>query len=181
MVRRAVVLSLATAVVLALPGLAVGAPAQRVEYPIDESFVDEYLTDLCGTAVTVSSTGALHVTLWRNADGLIVRELDRYPNTWRTFTAENGSSFRIRFHAVQRLIYDGGARGGSLVRIETTGMFAHYPGIAFAGHATEVAVVQGFQGNGVPIIDFDTLIMQRLVGHNPDVDAAPAICEALSG
>jgi len=33
----------------------------------------------------------------------------------------------------------------------------------------------------VPLIDFDTLIMQRLVGHNPDVDAAPAICEALSG
>jgi len=165
-----------------VPATAGAAPPERVSFDVSEpAFTDPYLSELCGTTIQVSATGTVEITLWRNEAGLVVRERDRFPNAWTTFSSpETGDSFRIRFEGVSDWEYGTGARIGSEVTITRHGLFFHIPGAtAIAGlEITEGAVVDHFD-QGVPIVEGGGT-NTKLVGHFPDdVDFGTAICEAL--
>src|SRR5829696_2014910 len=112
-------LSVAVASVVGVPATAGAAPPERVSFDVSEpAFTDPYLSELCGTTIQVSATGTVEITLWRNEAGLVVRERDRFPNAWTTFSSpETGDSFRIRFEGVSDWEYGTGARIGSEVTI----------------------------------------------------------------
>jgi hypothetical protein len=137
--------------------------------------------DACGTTVIVTDTGVVEVTLWRNDEGLVVRELDRFPNAWRTWSApETGQSFRTRLDAVSRWDYGAGAVLGGPVTITAHGLFFHIPGStsAVAGKEVAVGAVDAFEENGAPRVDHADAI--SFVGHQPQIDFVAAICDALT-
>ena len=178
------VLSAAVAYVVSVPATATAAaaPPERVSFDVsDPAVTNPYLSELCGTTIQVSATGTVEITLWRNEAGLVVRERDRFPNAWRTFSSpETGESFRIRYEAVSDWDYGTGAQIGSEVTITRHGMVFHIPGeTAIAGlTVTEEATVDHFD-QGVPIVEGGGTIT-RQVGHFPNnVDFGTAICEAL--
>ena len=176
------VLSVAVAYVVSVPATAGAAAPERVSFDVSEPAVtDPYLSELCGTTIQVSATGTVEITLWRNEAGLVVRERDRFPNAWRTFSSpETGESFRIRFEGVSDWDYGTGAQVGSQVTITGHGLRFHIPGeTAIAGLVvTEGATVDHFD-QGVPIVEGGGVNI-RQVGHFPDdVDFGTAICEAL--
>ena len=181
--RRVVALAGVVAVaLLSFPASARAAAPERVSLDVSEPAVlDEGLEEACGAPVSVSATGTVEVTLWRNGAGLVTRERDRFPKAWRTFTAvETGESFRVRLAAVSTWDYGAGARVGSPVTIKETGLVFHIPGAtAIAGHVvSEGGVVDHFE-QGVPIVENGGEVVRR-VGHFPDdVDFAAAICKAL--
>jgi len=180
--RAVAALSVAVASVVGVHAPASAAPPERVSLDVSEpAFQDPFLTELCGAEVVVSTTATLEATLWRNEAGLVVRERDRFPNAWRTFSAPaTGESFRVRFEGVSTWDYGTGATIGSEVRITRHGLFFHIPGAtAIAGlEITEGAVVDHFE-QGVPIVEGGGT-GTKLVGHFPDdVDFGAAICKAL--
>ena len=183
LVRAVATLSLAVTSMLCLSSVAQAAPPEHVSLDVSEpAFLDPFLTESCGWAVEVSATATLEVTLWRNEAGLVTRELDRFPNAWRTFTAvDSGNSFRIRYQGVSKWDYGAGAQVGSEVTITSSGLIFHIPGAtAIAGHeVSEGGIVDHFD-QGVPIIEGGAMTT-KLVGHFPDdVDFAAAICDALN-
>ena len=165
-----------------LPTVASASPPERVTLDASRpAVVDPFLSETCGTPVTVSITGTDQVTLWRNEAGLVTRELDRFPKAWQTFTAmETGSSVRVAFEGTSTWDYGAGAQIGSAVIIKRTGLIFHIRGAtAIAGHeVTEDATVDHFD-QGVPIVEGGG-VNTKLVGHFPgDVNYPEAICKAL--
>ena len=174
--------SLAVTSLLCTSTAAQAAPPEHVSLDVSEAALrDPFLSTACGSPVEVSATATLEVTLWRNAKGLVTRELDRFPNAWRTFTAvETGASFRVRYQGVSKWDYGAGAQVGSEVTITASGLVFHVPGAtAIAGHeVSEGGIVDHFD-QGVPIVEGGAETT-KLVGHFPDdVDFTTAICDAL--
>ena len=93
MARKAALFGLAV-LALGLPAGAEAAPPERISIDISDSFTDSFWTDQCGTEVVLTTTGNARVTLWRNADGLIVRQRRRSPGSRNILSApETGNSF----------------------------------------------------------------------------------------
>lgn len=162
------------------PATAAGGP-DRVSVTISEHFTDEFLSQACGTPVVGSAEGTVEITLWRNEDGLIVRELDRFPGVFFTWTAaETGRSVRTRYDVGSMWEYPGGAIEGSPAEFTMRGLFFHIPGVtsAIAGREISVGDVDFFE-DGVPIVEDGEQV--SLAGHWPDLDFAASMCQALTG
>jgi hypothetical protein len=174
-------LAVAGAVVAAAPGSAVAAAPDRASIDISDSFVDDVLSEACGTEVAVTLTGTAEITLWRNTRGLVVRELDRFPKARVTWTASGtGRTVTTRFDAVSSWDYGSGAVLGGPVTVTAHGLFFRIPGVTSAVAGREVAVgsVDAFD-NGIPIVDRAEQVLR--VGHDPEFDFVDAMCEALTG
>jgi hypothetical protein len=85
--RVASALSVSVIALTGLPGVARADAPERVTQDISEFRTDEFLSQECGTTVTVARNGTAEYTLWRNDAGLVVRELDRFPGATTTFSA----------------------------------------------------------------------------------------------
>ena len=162
-------------------GAAVAAGPDRVSVDLHEVHVDEFATEACGTQVVLTVTGSGEYTLWRNDQGLVERELDRFPGAFVSWSApETGKSVKTRADLVSTWDYGAGAVLGGPVTYSFHGMFFHLPGAssAFAGREVSVGVVDGFD-NGVPGVENGTLV--SLVGHAPeDFDFIDALCGLLT-
>ena len=147
---------------LAVLGLLVAAPAdaqqaRHLTIVIDDSSVDDFWTETCGTTVVVSSEATLNVTLVYNQAGLLVREIDPSGGGTVTFSApDTGNSFSFPFNATV-IDYGAGAEVGSTFTLKAVGLFGHVPGLiaSDAGQLVLTGVVFGFEENGSPLLDFN--------------------------
>ena len=173
---------------LAVLGLLVAAPAdarqaRHLTIVIDDSSVDDFWTETCGTTVVVSSEATLNVTLVYNQAGLIVREIDPSGGGTITFSApDTGNSFSFPFNATV-IDYGVGAEVGSTFTLKAVGLFGHVPGLiaSDAGQLVLTGVVFGFDENGSPLLDFET--GELLVEHGnreSGEDVVAAVCGALT-
>jgi len=107
--RRAIritVLGLLACSLLAAPASA-GRPAQTF-IPVDDLFVDPFLSGACGVDVTVSATGHVILRAFTDANGNLVREVNNYAIDL-TFSSEN-AAIHAKDVGVDRVTYfeDGG-------------------------------------------------------------------------
>jgi hypothetical protein len=81
-------LALLGAVLVVGPVSAAAPQTERI--PIDDTFVDDFLSAACETEVTVHETGHIALRTWTDAAGNQVRALNTYALT-DTFSSVNGS------------------------------------------------------------------------------------------
>ena len=178
--RYVSILAACAVVALAVVGTSAGARAEHVTIQIDEHFEAVGLTEACGFAVFIDFVGELKVTLLRNKDGLIVREIDRVGGGAKiTYSSADGSfSFPANSSTWD---YGDGAEVGSEVIVSLHGLFGHVPGLiqSDAGLFRYRGEVTGFDEFGIPVVDFVHVIADR-GGRNSEEDIDAAICEALS-
>lgn len=172
------------AVLVAALGAGAGTAAPRAEQihiAIDDTFVSAFWSGQCGFEVTISFVGDLQVTLVRNTEGLVVREIDRTGGVKVTFSSANGS---FSFPAAPSLWdYGSGAVIGSSVVISFPGLQGHVPGAiaSDAGLLLFAGVVEGFDEFGIPQVEFLDAPPLTDVGQRSDFeDIRAAICGALS-
>ena len=162
-------------------GATTAAPrAEQIHIAINDVFVDDFFSEACGFEVTISVVGDLQVTLIRNEEGLIVREIDRIGGARVTFSSANGSfSFPT---APSQWDYGSGAVIGSQVVVSFAGLQGHVPGVisSDAGLVRLSGTVEGFDEFGIPLVEFNEVIKD--VGHsNGQEETVAAICDRLSG
>jgi hypothetical protein len=177
---RGALTALALAAALA-PAPAQAGPPSHFSEPVDFTFPENYLTDLCGFPVFYSLVGTLETTLRHDRSGTIISEVDTQPGTTVIFSSpETGKSFSFPFAAILRTDYTDGAALGSETTSYGSGMSLNVPGIsAHAGHAVFSGVVASYTPYGVPIVAFTSVI--SWVGHENDPDAVDAaFCNALA-
>jgi hypothetical protein len=179
-VATTAVLTALASVAAPAPAVAAGAP-DRFTVDISETFIDESASQSCGTQVVVTVTGSTEISLWRNEKGLVVRELDRSPGAFITWSApETGMSTKTRADMVSHWDYGTGAVLGGPVTFVFQGLFFHLPGAssAFAWREVSVGDVDGFE-DGVPIVNDGTLV--SFVGHIPEeFDFTESLCSLLT-
>jgi hypothetical protein len=166
-------LASATLLGTAIPATAATPPPEHLTFPVEYSFS----FDDCGFVVDATgSATAAHVTLWRNEDGLVVRERDS-GHLEETFTnTETGKTISVTDFSVHWFDYGSGAVLGSSVTITSTGMGGHVPGIGpEAGRNVATGTVVGFDPDGFPIV-LPTDDEPLFVARRP----APDLCAALS-
>ena len=166
---RALVLGLLAVFALAAPVHAARPTVERV--PIDDHFVDDFLSDECGTEVTADVTGHAIFRIWEDADGP-VRELNNFAVTLR-WSSEHGSILAKDVGA-DRITY---LDDGSLIQVvigSVQAFSAKGIGRIYADTGRTVIHIT-FDENGDPV--FDVL---REAGQH-DEDQLGAICAALGG
>ena len=146
-----------------------GAPTTE-RIPIDETFVDDFLTEACGAEVTAHVTGHVTFRVFTNAAGDPVRELNNYAvhNAW---SSANGS-LRANDVGVDRITY---LPDGSLLQV----VIGNVQSISIPGQGRVYADVGQttvhitFDANGDPIF---TVLEQH--GQH-EGDQLEALCSVL--
>lgn len=179
--RYPAVLTIVAVAALVGVGTGSGARAEHVSIQIDEHFEPEFLSDACGVDIFIDAVGELKVTLIRNKEGLIAREIDRVGGGKITYSSpETGKSFSFNFVG-SHWDYGSGAVVGSSVIVSVHGLFGHAPGFvpSDAGLFRYEGVVTGFDEFGIPLVDFVEVIAER--GNRVDEErVVDGICAALS-
>lgn len=107
---RVIGLGLLGAAMVAAP-VSAGKP-QMVKVPVNDLFVDEFLTEACGVEVTTQVTGHFIIRLFTNAAGDPVREVNNYALSVR-FASDSASIF-AKDVGVDRVTY---LADGSLIQV----------------------------------------------------------------
>ena len=184
--RKRLVSRTALVALIALLGLLVAVPAdaqqaRHVTINVEDSFVDDFWTETCGTTVMILVEGTLHVTLLYNKEGLIVKEIDPSSGLTVTFSAPlAGNSFSFPTNTTI-FDYGAGAEVGSTFTAKSVGLFGHVPGLiaSDAGQLIFSGVVEGFDEFGIPLVEFtDVLVEHGNFESQEDINAA--ICGALT-
>jgi hypothetical protein len=184
--RKPLVPRAAMVALIAVLGLLVAAPAdaqqaRHLTINIDDSFVDDFYTEACGTTVVISAEATLNVTLVYNQAGLLVREIDPSGGGTVTFSApETGNSFSFPFGATI-IDYGAGAEVGSTFTAKAVGLLGHVPGLiaSDAGQVVFTGVVFGFEENGSPLLDFREVVVEH-GNRATQEEITAAICGALT-
>lgn len=177
-IRLGIALVATTVALTSAPAQA--APPSHFSEPINLTYPEDYLTDLCGFPVFFSLVGTFETTLQYNRSGA-VSEIDTQPGTTLSFTAPTtGKSFSFPFASALHTDYPNGTKLGSEAIVSGSGLSLKVPGIsAQAGTVVYSAVVVDKTSHGVPIVAFTGVI--SWVGHENDPDAVDAaFCSALS-
>jgi hypothetical protein len=165
--------------VLALAATA-GAGVQRYSFPIDETFVDEYHSDICGFEVTIQIDATAHVLLTTDANGNVVSEIDTITGliTWMSDTG----SFKFPLNQPIMFDYGEGAEIGSTATIKILGLFGHATGEipSDAGILILTGTVVGFSPEGIPEVDFNGEVTFQHGNFEEGDVIDQAICSALS-
>jgi hypothetical protein len=138
--------------------------------PVDDLFVDDFLSGACGAEVTVHFTGHVTFRVFTDADGNPVRELNNYA-LGGTYESANGS-IHVRDVGVDRITY---LPDGSLIQVVIGNVRSFSipgEGRVYADVGRSVLEIT-FDANGDPIF---TLISQA--GQH-DEDALEALCSVL--
>lgn len=166
-------------VALMVVGTSVGAQPEQITIQIDEHFQDEGLTATCGVPIFTDVVGEAKVTLIRNKEGLVVREIDRAGGAKITYRSAQASFSGPLSPSTWD--YGDGAVVGSDVVVSFHGLIGHVPGFisSDAGMSQILGVVTGFDEFGIPTFNFVDVIADRGNRHSvEEIDAA--ICEALT-
>jgi hypothetical protein len=165
--------------VLALAATA-GASVQRVSFPVDDTFQDEFHSDVCGFDVFINIKGTARVQLFLDDAGNVVREIDTFSG-FVTYTSDTGS---FRFPLAQPIIFDygAGAEIGSTATIKLVGLSGHATGFiaSDAGIIILTGTVVDFSPEGIPIVDFDGEVTFQHGNFEEGDRIDAAICAALS-
>ena len=164
---------MASALVFAVAAPAAAAPPEHITFPIEDSFS----FDDCGFVVDFTTAGTLHITLWRNDAGLVVRERDKLLQHATFTNAETGKSVSSVQSEHSVWDYGTGAVLGSSVDITLTGMGGRLPGTGpSAGRIKLTGTVVDFDPDGLPLVDIPEQEPSFIAGRHPDQD----FCAALS-
>lgn len=91
--RRTVrIMAAAMLATLAMTSPTMAGKPEMEKIPVDETFVDDFLSDTCGAEVSVHFYGHFIIRVFTDADGNPVREVNNYAFSNR-FTSANGSVF----------------------------------------------------------------------------------------
>jgi hypothetical protein len=160
---------------------ATAAQARHLTIEIHESFSNDFLSAACETDVLVSFDATLNVTLVYNQAGLLVSEIDPSGGGTTTFSAPlTGNSFSFPFQTTI-IDYGAGAEVGSTFTMMLVGLFGHVPGLiaSDAGQVIVTGVVEGFEDNGSPLLEFTDFVLAR-GNRSSGEDITAAICAALT-
>ena len=167
---RALVLGLLAALALAAPVQAAKPTVERI--PVDDHFVDDFLTEACGTAIRADVTGHITIRVWEDAAGDPAREVDNFAVTIR-WSSEHGSVLAKDVGA-DRITY---LDDGSIIQVvigSVQAFSAKGLGRIYADTGRTVFHIT-FDEDGEPIFE-----MLRQSGQH-DEDQLGAICTALGG
>ena len=168
-IRILALTSLAT-LLLAAPAAAAKPTTERVQ--IDDVFLDEFLTEVCGTEVNGHVYGHITFRTFTNADGDVVRELNNYALT-QVFTSAHATT-RAKDVGVDRVAY---LPDGSLIQV----IIGNVQSFSIPGHGRvysdvgQTTVHITFDENGEP--SFEAL---STAGQHDD-DQLDVLCEFLAG
>ena len=169
--RRSVrVLGLGLLAVLLIAAPVNAGKPQMERIPVDDLFVDDFLSEVCGAEVTVHFTGHVTFRVFTDADGNPVREVNNYA-LGGTYSSANGS-LRVRDVGVDRITY---LPDGSLIQIiigNVRSFSIPGQGRVYADVGRTVLQIT-FDANGDPIF---TVISQQ--GQHDD-DNLEALCSVL--
>jgi hypothetical protein len=159
--------------------LAFGASTAASDRVIHATFDFSFSTDAdfgCGFPVHIDADVVGNQTAILNSDGLVVREVDTYPASRFTYSA-NGHSVSFEGNLVATTTYPGGAVLGGPAIVDFTGLISKTPTLgAHAGLTEFTATVVDFTPEGIPVWDLDSLVVEH--GNAPD-DLA-ALCAFLA-
>jgi hypothetical protein len=170
-----------TAALLAVAGGASASPPHFERIDVNISVVDTYFTQRCGFEVRFFNIGTFNATIFVDATGTVVREVDTYPGDSAGWSSPaSGRSIVFPNGAMLVTEYPNGTALGSQTTTTGHGLSAKIPGIpADAGTAVFAGHVAFIDPDGVPIVAFDQLL--SINGHSSDPAAfEAAVCAALS-
>jgi hypothetical protein len=186
--KRRIGLLVSLAALLALGGGTLAAtpawatpPKHFHQLPFNFSFRDDPLSAACGFDVFDVLAANIDVTLLYDQSGTLIREIDTFPTGTFSFAAPStGKSIGSRAPMVLITDYTGGGAVGTPAVASLTGLQLMLgPGVMFTGRQVFDAVVIDHSPEGIPIIEFTSLISQS--GNFFSGDTAPLVCAALSG
>ena len=167
---RVLILASLSTLLLAAPAMAARPTMERVA--VDDLFVDDFLSEVCGTEVTGHVTGHITFRAFNDASGTTVRELNNYALTAEYRSAQ--ATIRAKDVGVDRVTYQ---PDGSLINVIVgTVQSFQVPGqgrvYADVGQTT---VHITFDENGVPSVE--------VIGSSGqhDDDQLDVLCEVLAG
>ncbi len=169
------ILALLGAMVLASTA---SAGSQHYTFPINDEFVIDDLSEVCGFEVTGAVKGSVRITLVVDQEGNVVREVDTFTGTF-TFSSANGS---FSFPLAQPALFDygEGAELGGTATVTVVGLAGHVPGVipSDAGRLVFEGTIVAFD-ESIPVVsDFELLEQHGHFLEGEQIDAA--ICAALS-
>jgi len=114
--RLAVFAILALVAFAALPAAATAAAPERFVFEVDETFTDEFLTEVCGFEVTTTVTGTVRGVSFVDEEGNLVREIVQV-NINGTFAANGNVVPFITRQAVRATLHPDGSQTVQLTGI----------------------------------------------------------------
>ena len=171
--RRSVrVLALASLATLLLAAPAAAAKPEMERVPIDDVFVDDFLTEVCGTEVNGHVYGHITFRAFVNDDDAVVREVNNYALT-SVFMSEH-ATIQVKDVGVDRVTY---LDDGSLINV----IVGNVQSITIPGHGRvysdvgQTTIHIMFDENGEPSVEV-------LSSHGQhDDDQLGVLCEFLAG
>ena len=171
--RRSIrVLALASLATLLLAAPVAAAKPTMERVPVDDVFVDDFLTEVCGTEVNRHVYGHVTFRTFANDDDEVVRELNNYALT-SVFMSEH-ATIRVKDVGVDRVTYQA---DGSLINV----IVGNVQSITIPGHGRvysdvgQTTVHITFDENGGPSVEV-------LASHGQhDDDQLEVLCEFLAG
>ena len=153
------VVNAAALLVVGMTGSAFADAPVRTMNEIDVTFPEGMVSDTCGIPVFLTIRGTFKVTLFRDRDGNVVREIDTGPGVKLTYANDSGQSISFPGAGVLHTDYSSGVTPGSPVTLVFTGNTGPFTGLAgpgtgrlvLAGDVVEVV-------DGVPFTEFTELI-----------------------
>ena len=171
--RRSIrVLALASLASLLLAAPAAAAKPEMERVPVDDVFVDDFLSEACGTEVHGHVYGHITFRTFANDDDEVVRELNNYALT-QVFTSVH-ATVRAKDVGVDRVTYQA---DGSLINV----IIGNVQSFTIPGHGRvysdvgQTTVHITFDENGEP--SFEVL---SSAGQHDD-DQLEVLCEFLAG
>ena len=167
---RVVVLATLSTMLLAAPALAAKPTMERV--PVDDLFVDEFLSEVCGIEVTGHVTGHITFRSFTDAAGNVVRELNNYAlsatfsSSEATVTAHDVGVDRVAYQSDGSII---NVIVGNVQSIQVPGRGRVYSDVG------QTTVHITFDENGVGSVE-----VLASAGQHDD-DQVEVLCEILAG
>jgi hypothetical protein len=177
--RRFLMLVAIGAVALACLGVASANAPIRSTFLLDGvTFSDAVLSASCGFTVNLTLNGTIKATLFLDANGNVVREVDTQPSGTLTYSSAAGGSISFPWSIISHTDYSAGTAIGSPVTITLTGNIGSFTGIVGPGTGRLVLTgeVVGVFG-GAPLTAFTGLVSMsgNFTGETSK------ICAALAG
>jgi hypothetical protein len=171
--RRSIrVLALATLSTLLLAAPAVAAKPTMERVAVDDLFVDDFLSEVCGTEVRGHVTGHIVFRAFTDAAGATVRELNNYALTAQFISDQ--ATIRAKDVGVDRVTYqpDGSIVNvivGNVQSIQLPGLGRVYSDVG------QITIHITFDENGEPSVE-----LLDSAGQHDD-DQLDVLCEVLAG
>lgn len=105
---------------LVLTSAATAAPPVRDRFPVEGEFALDGISAACRVPVTVGVEGTFSITVFQNADGVTIREIDTQPSTKLTYVSDFGE-ISVPFSGVLHVTYPQGGVVGAPATLVMTG------------------------------------------------------------